>query len=217
MSAWPKVARRGGHLPRSQLHHGVVRDPDRQQAGCQDSVARRRPGEQAPAGLRAPPATAPPQLLNEGVNYALKRIIRQPRPVDLVRHHLESFGMPSDHSQFMFFAASYAMLFTLLRWGQPLYGKMFYCVAALSLAVVVSMSRVYLMYHTAEQVAVGAIAGAALGSLWFFFTERALVPAVFPWVASTGPARFFLVRDCTACPDVLRAEYEATGATRKSD
>jgi dolichyldiphosphatase len=120
--------------------------------------------------------------------------------------------MPSDHAQFMFFAASYALLFTLLRWGQPWYGKLFYCCAALVLAVVVSLSRVYLMYHTAEQIAVGSLVGICTGTAWFILTEAFIAPVAFPRVAGWDVSRFLLVRDCSHCPDVLTAEYLATNS-----
>ncbi|PJF18522.1 hypothetical protein PSACC_01646 [Paramicrosporidium saccamoebae] len=47
------------------------------------------------------------QVLNETVNSALKKIIRQPRPLGTNR---DDFGMPSSHAQFMGFLLVAAMI-----------------------------------------------------------------------------------------------------------
>ncbi|KAA0170702.1 hypothetical protein FNF28_01246 [Cafeteria roenbergensis] len=117
------------------------------------------------------------QLLNELLNTALKHWIKQPRPVALVRFHLGSYGMPSDHAQFMFFAAAYVLLFASLRWGQPLYARAGWCLAAVCFAAAVALSRVYLMYHTPEQILVGALVGSVAGVAWFAVTEALLQPS----------------------------------------
>ena len=159
--------------------------------------------------LFADGALPAPQLLNELLNTALKHWIKQPRPVALVRFHLGSYGMPSDHAQFMFFAAAYVMLFASLRWGQPLYARAGWCLAAVCFAAAVALSRVYLMYHTPEQILVGALVGSVAGVAWFAVTEALLQPS-FRAVAETPLARWLLVRDCSDCRDVLTAEFEAT-------
>ncbi|KAA0153194.1 hypothetical protein FNF29_03382 [Cafeteria roenbergensis] len=131
------------------------------------------------------------QLLNELLNTALKHWIKQPRPVALVRFHLGSYGMPSDHAQFMFFAAAYVLLFASLRWGQPLYARAGWCLAAVCFAAAVALSRVYLMYHTPEQILVGALVGSVAGVAWFAVTEALLQPS-FRAVAETPLARWLL-------------------------
>lgn len=149
------------------------------------------------------------QLLNELLNNVLKHWIKQPRPVALVRFHLGSYGMPSDHAQFMFFAAAYVLLFASLRWGQPLYARVGWCLVAVCFAAAVTLSRVYLMYHTPEQILVGALVGSVAGVAWFAVTEAVLQPS-FRRIAETPLAQWLLVRDCSDCHDVMTAEFEAT-------
>lgn len=149
------------------------------------------------------------QLVNEALNAVLKRIIKEPRPVLLIRHHLSTYGMPSDHSQFMFFAATYVALFAALRWGQPAIWRAVWIGVAFAFAAVVAWTRVYLMYHTPAQVLVGAVLGSLLGAAWFAITELALKPW-FPVITAHPLARWLLVRDCSGCPDLLEAEYAVT-------
>lgn len=53
-------------------------------------------------------------LLNECLNMTLKYMIREPRPAVRNNYYVE-FGMPSSHSQFMFFFTTYTILFLLKR------------------------------------------------------------------------------------------------------
>ena len=53
-------------------------------------------------------------IVNYAVNTGLKKYIAQPRPK--VRSvQFEEYGMPSSHSQFMWFCSAYMVLFTLFR------------------------------------------------------------------------------------------------------
>jgi len=147
--------------------------------------------------------------VNEVLNTVLKHAIKQPRPVALVRYHLGSYGMPSDHAQFMFFAAAYVVMFAALRWGQPGWARAVWGAGAVALAAVVSLSRVYLLYHSPEQILAGAIVGTFAGVAWYVVTELLLRPYFGSWAAHPL-ARWLLVRDCSDCKDVLVAEFEAT-------
>jgi dolichyldiphosphatase len=49
------------------------------------------------------------QIINEIINYSLKRIIKEPRPTELLGDG--TFGMPSSHSQFVCFWATYCLLY----------------------------------------------------------------------------------------------------------
>ena len=151
------------------------------------------------------------QLLNEVVNYALKRLIRQPRPNSpfLDMGTQPKWGMPSDHSQFVGFAAGYLTLWVARRWGVAARWRAASLLGLYSLASAVLYSRHYLGYHTLEQVAVGGAVGLLLGACWFAFTEAVLRPA-FPRIEAWRASRWLLMRDCTLVPNVLRAEYEAT-------
>lgn len=51
---------------------------------------------------------------------ALKYAIREPRPATRDNYYVQ-YGMPSSHSQFMLFFATYTILFVLKRWAIFLY------------------------------------------------------------------------------------------------
>uniref|UniRef100_A0A3P8U269 Dolichyldiphosphatase n=1 Tax=Amphiprion percula TaxID=161767 RepID=A0A3P8U269_AMPPE len=58
-------------------------------------------------------------LLNEIVNWLLKNILREPRPCAGAHSTLYSeYGMPSNHSQFIWFFVVYFFLFLYLRMHQ---------------------------------------------------------------------------------------------------
>lgn len=67
--------------------------------------------------------------------------------------------------------------------------------------------RVYLYYHTVEQVVYGAAFGSLFAVAWFALTHCALSPALFPYLASTGAAEFLLLRDLSDIPHVMWFEY----------
>lgn len=54
-------------------------------------------------------------LVNEVSNVILKHWIREPRPVNRV-HIGTEFGMPSSHSQFIWFFSTYVTLFIFIRY-----------------------------------------------------------------------------------------------------
>uniref|UniRef100_A0ACB8EZW0 Dolichyldiphosphatase 1 n=1 Tax=Sphaerodactylus townsendi TaxID=933632 RepID=A0ACB8EZW0_9SAUR len=55
-------------------------------------------------------------LLNEGVNWLIKNIIREPRPCAEIHSSVYSkYAMPSSHSQFMWFFSIYSFLFLYFR------------------------------------------------------------------------------------------------------
>ncbi|TGZ82921.1 PAP2-domain-containing protein [Ascodesmis nigricans] len=96
------------------------------------------------------------QFANEFLNNILKRLFRSPRPTTL----RGGYGMPSSHSQFVWFFVTYLVLMMAARnvgagkalkgWGMTVYG-----VLAVVAAAGVAGSRVYLGYHTLNQVLVG--------------------------------------------------------------
>lgn len=159
-------------------------------------------------------ALATGQLLNEVVNYVLKHAIRQPRPAHVHAHagSLPKWGMPSDHAQFVGFAAGYLTLWALRRWSV---GRAWRGGVALAVhlgAGAVMFSRVYLGYHTVDQVVAGYCVGLGLGAAWHAVTEAYLRPR-FASVTRWSVARALLVRDCSDV-NVLQAEYAAVTATR---
>lgn len=161
-------------------------------------------------------------LLAAALSSALKPLLRQPRPQGFGLDHVSGYehGMPSSHALFCAFAAAHVACWALSgRWREPsLLWRAALAGAALALAAAVAAARVYLHYHTLEQVAVGGALGAALGAAWFAATEVLLRPH-YAALAGLPLARWLRVRDCSSV-DVLRVEYEATtaaaGAQRKA-
>uniref|UniRef100_T1HBQ7 Dolichyldiphosphatase n=1 Tax=Rhodnius prolixus TaxID=13249 RepID=T1HBQ7_RHOPR len=93
-------------------------------------------------------------LLNELINIVLKNIICEPRP--LARNVLYTeYGMPSAHAQFSWFFATYIIYFVLIRLHHMNNNttlenvwKTVIIVGCVFLATVISISRIYLQYHT---------------------------------------------------------------------
>lgn len=124
--------------------------------------------------------------------------------------------MPSSHSQFIWFFSIYSLLFLYLRMHQTnnarcldLLWRHILSVCLLTLAFLVSYSRVYLMYHSWSQVIYGVIAGGVMGATWFIFTQEVLTP-LFPRIASWPISEFFLIRDTSLIPNILWFEYTVT-------
>ncbi|XP_042210574.1 dolichyldiphosphatase 1-like isoform X2 [Homarus americanus] len=127
-------------------------------------------------------------LLNEVINLVLKNIIAEPRPVLRGGLYTE-YGMPSSHSQMMWFFTVYSILFLIFRLRHisnsvmELLWKVLVAVALVTAAFIVMFSRVYLLYHSWSQVLWGALLGILLGCGWFTLTHLVLTP-LFPVIAS---------------------------------
>ncbi|GLC40952.1 hypothetical protein PLESTB_000963100 [Pleodorina starrii] len=112
-------------------------------------------------------------VVNEGIARGLKHGLRHPRPtatcakLDLC----DSFGMPSSHTQCIAFAFALHLLLCLRGWGGKSLGtRLVEACEVLALAVATALtaaSRVYLGYHSPDQVAAGALLGAAVGTACF--------------------------------------------------
>lgn len=156
-------------------------------------------------------------LLNDVVNRILKHWIKEPRPI--IRYHMfkeNGYGMPSSHSQFIWFFTVYTTLFILIRLhhmnnNAPLERavRILVLITCWALAFLVSISRIYLVYHTWPQVFVGSAIGTLLGGLWFCFTHFTLTP-LFPCIVTWKISEFFLLRDTTLIPNILWFEYTVT-------
>jgi dolichyldiphosphatase len=139
-------------------------------------------------------------LANEALARLLKHALKHPRPpASCARLGLcHSHGMPSSHTQMMFFVLALSACLALYRrrWLRPeppalkatrakqlaqaaLAAAELLALAALAAAV--AASRVYLGYHSPDQAAAGALAGGAAGLLWFG-VMLALAP-LYPRVA----------------------------------
>ncbi|KAG7477267.1 dolichyldiphosphatase 1 [Megalops cyprinoides] len=156
-------------------------------------------------------------ILNEGLNWLLKHILREPRPCEGAHATVTTeYGMPSSHSQFIWFFVVYFFLFLYLRMHQTnnarcveLLWRHILSIILLGVALSVSYSRVYLMYHSWSQVIYGGVAGSIIGVVWFFITQEVLTP-LFPKIAAWPISEFFLVRDTSLIPNILWFEYTVT-------
>mmetsp|Transcript_15056 Transcript_15056/g.18621 ORF Transcript_15056/g.18621 Transcript_15056/m.18621 type:complete len:137 (-) Transcript_15056:806-1216(-) len=117
-------------------------------------------------------------------------MIKEPRPQADHLVHFGKYGMPSNHTQFCFFLASFLSLvsFRFIHHSRteskkvggvkssvlvfPLFKRypiVFHLSSVLAtiISFLVAYSRVYLGYHTRNQVMVGAIVGTGCGIVWF--------------------------------------------------
>jgi dolichyldiphosphatase len=169
-------------------------------------------------------------LLNVVLNNALKAALREPRPLHPCASlaaggggadganvfdvgSFEEFGMPSNHAQFMAFAAAFTTLVLAFRCGrEPRWERLGIAGAAWVAAGLCSYSRVHLHYHTAPQVLAGTAVGALAGLAWFGCYAAWLAP-LGRRLVGTRLFRALRVREASRVPNVLEAEYAALGPT----
>ncbi|KAL7267888.1 hypothetical protein RUND412_009508 [Rhizina undulata] len=109
------------------------------------------------------------QLFCEAINWVLKRTFKEARPKQM---HGNGYGMPSSHAQFVAYFAMYLSLWVTLRSKHLLIPyRLLIVTASFAGSVAVSLSRLYLAYHTTLQVTYGYIAGAIFAIAWFAFTQ----------------------------------------------
>ncbi|XP_032690097.1 dolichyldiphosphatase 1-like isoform X2 [Odontomachus brunneus] len=126
-------------------------------------------------------------LFNDCLNLILKHTICQARPIKRDSLYTE-YGMPSTHAQFMWFFAAYVSLFVYIRLNYNCtiaerFWRTIVVVGCIITAVLVTYSRVYLLYHSNTQVVWGALIGIAIGIVWFAFMHTVLTP-FFPIIVS---------------------------------
>ncbi|KAI9008504.1 hypothetical protein DFJ74DRAFT_687699 [Hyaloraphidium curvatum] len=153
------------------------------------------------------------QLANEAANAVLKRIFAESRPNPNVG---TGHGMPSSHSQFMAFLATYFTLYCLdrLDYDRPWIWKPLLIAGLYAVAIAVAGGRVYLSYHTSLQVIVGFFCGAALALVFHLFVERVLRPFLYPRILNSALAKFILLRDSSHVPNVFKKEWDWYEAER---
>jgi len=156
------------------------------------------------------------QLGNTILNVVIKKIIDAPRPDGT---HLSGPGMPSNHSQFVFFTATFWSLHILNKNAvhifsrAPQYGNAARLIVSAGLyfmAFAVAFSRVYLDYHFAGQVFVGSTLGILIGGVWYKIVQHILLPLFRKHFADSFWCRFMLIRDSHHVPDILQLEYHTT-------
>lgn len=150
----------------------------------------------------------------EAANFALKHFFKEPRPTT---RHLTvgvKYGWPSSHAQFIWFFMIYLNFFVHVRCqgGKSLVHNVWKClVSLLSLFVGMSVSygRIYLGYHTHNQVLWGGIFGSSLAFAWFMIVHFVLTP-LFPMFVHSKLGELFMIRDSSLIPNVLWFEYSVS-------
>lgn len=137
-------------------------------------------------------------LVSEIVNKIAKRFLKEPRP----EFHREfgtgslTYGMPSAHGQHMGFFAGYFVCIVIFKINHlSMIQKYFGCFLLAFACIGVCFSRVYLMYHTTQQVVVGTLFGILLGCLYFIFSSILRDVGVVDWVLSWPFVRYFYIKD----------------------
>ncbi|KAK0175656.1 hypothetical protein PV327_009388 [Microctonus hyperodae] len=151
-------------------------------------------------------------IANEIVGLLLKYTIKEARPMRRDIVYME-YGMPSAHSQFMWFFTTYTTLFVCFRMhlnnNSTVTERLWRWTIIIGCAIVatlVTFSRIYLQYHTISQVFCGFLAGTTMGIVWFYITHLVLTP-LFPIIVSWRISEYLLLRDTTLIPNVLWFEY----------
>ncbi|KAL4062580.1 hypothetical protein J3A83DRAFT_4310390 [Scleroderma citrinum] len=125
------------------------------------------------------------QLASEGLNLVLKRIFKEERPPE-GKLHLNGYGFPSSHSQFMGYFGAFLICHMYFRHRfastrNPFVDQAFRSFVYLAITTwvaLVAYSRLNLLYHTPHQVAWGLGIGVGLGTVHYIFTE--LIPYRWP-------------------------------------
>lgn len=144
-------------------------------------------------------------ILNYIGNLALKKYIAEPRPKTR-SVQFEEYGMPSSHSQFMWFCSTYMLLFTMLRLHNTTSWKVLCVLVVVGASSTMSYSRVYLQYHTVAQVVWGGVVGGLGAVVWFIITQLVFTP-LYPWLERCKLSEYFMIRDTTTIPNILWFEY----------
>ena len=169
-------------------------------------------------------------LCSEILNKILKKILKSPRPdfhkefgnalgkalssgsgIGAGKQSILSYGMPSAHSQFVGFLAAYYSCVIIFRIEHfKKWQKQTSCALLLCMAVGVASSRVYLQYHTWQQVVVGVVVGNVFGLLYFIVSMTARDIGLVDWVLNWPIVKLFYVKDSYFhCYQSFRDEYEA--------
>lgn len=135
------------------------------------------------------------QMVSLLVNLVLKQCLNQPRP-DHILSELEDSGMPSNHAQFIAYFAVINICQLCHKRSRSLspFFQFLYSFYFLLLAFLVCFSRLYLHYHTLDQVLVGACVG-AICALICFKLQLDYSVSITRFLASLPIARWAHFRD----------------------
>ncbi|KAG8159481.1 hypothetical protein KVR01_011142 [Diaporthe batatas] len=87
----------------------------------------------------------------------------------------------------------------------------------LGVAALVAWSRVYLGYHTVNQVLVGCLAGSACAVAWYAATAFLRTTGLLAWALESPFARGLRVRDLVVSEDLCQAGWEKWEDKKDSD
>ncbi|PSK45152.1 hypothetical protein B9Z65_2292 [Elsinoe australis] len=157
------------------------------------------------------------QMGCEGVNWILKRIIKEERPW---RMNGKGYGMPSSHAQFVAFFSVSLTLFLMVRHNPnvpnastthiptKIWERLLLSGLIIAGAASVAQSRIYLNYHTPRQVLVGCIAGTAIALAWFAVTSYLRHSGWLEWILDLELVKYFRIRDLVVNEDLVDAGWE---------
>ena len=112
--------------------------------------------------------------MNVYLNTWLKTVIREPRPENQKNYNLmdelttvkstygQQYGMPSGHTQSLFYSISFAYLVTK---SIPLF------IGSLCIAAITVFQRLKYKKHTFAQIIMGAVFGTLFGTITFYATR----------------------------------------------
>ncbi|EFQ97269.1 dolichyldiphosphatase [Nannizzia gypsea CBS 118893] len=154
------------------------------------------------------------QLSCEVLNFGLKRVIKQERPNQM---NGKGYGMPSSHSQFMGYFAIFFTLFLLVRHTPSssirsgyisMVERVGLSALACAGALAVALSRIYLNYHTLEQVMAGTAIGVVYGFTWFGIGSFLRKSGWLGWGLGLPPVRYLRIRDLLPHEDLAESGWQ---------
>ena len=154
-------------------------------------------------------------LINEVINYILKTALQEARPSISNVDFIPKYGMPSNHSQFMGFLAMNVTLWAVKHWKISTLWKILSILGIWALTFIVGVSRIYLLYHTFNQVFVGIVAGCVFGYIWHVIIENVFLE-YFQWIQQLPLMKMLYVRDTTRTDNLLALEYNLAKSSSKS-
>ncbi|CCD24716.1 dolichyldiphosphatase NDAI_0D04020 [Naumovozyma dairenensis CBS 421] len=157
------------------------------------------------------------QLSNEIFNNIIKNIIKQTRPYhnyfgeSFQQNTLRSgYGMPSAHSQFMGFLTLYLSLRYIYNWNNLSAFWKFLGISFITiLGGCVCFSRLYLKYHSFNQVLVGWTLGTLTGSSYYLLVGIIREIGIIDWVLTWPIMKWLYVKDSwNLAPSTLKEDYQ---------
>ncbi|KAL8672632.1 MAG: hypothetical protein Q9168_002908 [Polycauliona sp. 1 TL-2023] len=154
------------------------------------------------------------QMGCEVLNFMLKRMIKGERPP---RIKSKGYGMPSSHAQFLAFFSIYLSLFLLFRHSPhpsathtptTLIQRILLSISTIFFAATVCASRIYLQYHTVNQVLVGCFVGVSTAVAWFGVTTVARRRGWIEKVLERREVVILRVRDLVVEEDLAESGWE---------